>query len=574
MILAMNLALTAYPMPSSAKRLFLDRIGEDVDYVSLAELKRNGLIDSVRRLRAYRPQRVFLPIEDSSSLAFLPLLKCAAALVGGRQIEVVSDLIAREKTTMSRRGAALSALGAVPASVNGLMSLTKCAVELRSLSAKALIDVVPRPARRVVYVNPNLWFGVKTGGSIGHTAGLINTFIDIGYAVAYFSAAANPLVSAKAAYVELRPPRRFSFPYELNRFRFHNYIVNQASEYGQLHDCSFVYQRLALSTYPGILLSRKYRVPLVLEYNSSEVWVAKNWGGSLHFSQAAEAAEVACLCHSHVVVTVSRVLQDELIGRGVPSERIVCYPNCVDPDAHDPSRINPSRVEAIRTEICGDPAGVLIGFIGTFGQWHGVEVLARAIAKLVENHRSLLLSQRVKFALVGDGPTMTQVRNILAGEALSQFVTLTGLVPQDDAKLYLAACDILMSPHVPNVDGSRFFGSPTKLFEYMAMGKAIIASDLDQIGDVLKDSLHAHELPASDLIGPASQVGVLCGPGDADDMIRAILFLCANPAWRSALGANARQEVLRHYTWKQHVAAILQRLRDLQLVRDECGSQR
>ena len=50
----------------------------------------------------------------------------------------------------------------------------------------------------------------------------------------------------------------------------------------------------------------------------------------------------------------------------------------------------------------------------------------------------------------------------------------------------LAACDVLASPHMGNPDGTRFFGSPTKLFEYMAMGRAIVASDLEQIGEVLE----------------------------------------------------------------------------------------
>ncbi len=56
---------------------------------------------------------------------------------------------------------------------------------------------------------------------------------------------------------------------------------------------------------------------------------------------------------------------------------------------------------------------------------------------------------------------------------------------QSEAPTYLAISDIVVSPTVPNPDGSPFFGSPTKLFEYMAMGKPIVASDLDQIGEVL-----------------------------------------------------------------------------------------
>jgi hypothetical protein len=50
---------------------------------------------------------------------------------------------------------------------------------------------------------------------------------------------------------------------------------------------------------------------------------------------------------------------------------------------------------------------------------------------------------------------------------------------------YLDACDILASPHVPSIDESEFFGSPTKLFEYLAMEKGIVASRLGQVGEVI-----------------------------------------------------------------------------------------
>ena len=62
----------------------------------------------------------------------------------------------------------------------------------------------------------------------------------------------------------------------------------------------------------------------------------------------------------------------------------------------------------------------------------------------------------------------------------------TGALPHDKVAEYLDAADILVSPHIPMPDGSRFFGSPTKLFEYMAMGKAIVASRLEQLAEILE----------------------------------------------------------------------------------------
>src|SRR5207342_2849964 len=159
-------------------------------------------------------------------------------------------------------------------------------------------------------------------------------------------------------------------------------------------------------------------------------------------------------------------------------------------------------------------------FVGTFGQWHGADVLARAIRRMCDTDAEWMRRSKLRFVLVGDGLKMPLVREIL-GDVCDPFVTLTGLVPQADAPAYLAASDLLLSPHVANADGSRFFGSPTKLFEYMAMGKAIVASDLDQIGDVLKHGETAWMVPPAD-------VGAL-----TDGMDR----LVRDPALRGALGA-------------------------------------
>src|SRR5262249_24315015 len=154
----------------------------------------------------------------------------------------------------------------------------------------------------------------------------------------------------------------------------------------------------------------------------------------------------------------------------------------------------------------------VVGFIGTFGPWHGAAVLTDAFGRLLESRPDL--RDRVRLLMIGDGVRMADVRAALARRGVASTCVLTGLVPQADGPRYLAACDILASPHVPNADGTPFFGSPTKLFEYMAMGKGIVASDLDQIGEILEHG----------------RAALMVVPGDAGDLARGLAALIDDPA--------------------------------------------
>jgi len=117
-----------------------------------------------------------------------------------------------------------------------------------------------------------------------------------------------------------------------------------------------------------------------------------------------------------------------------------------------------------------------------------------------------------------------------------------GSLPPAQVVEYLDASDILVSPHIPMPDGSRFFGSPTKLFEYMAMGKAIIASRLEQLGEVLTHG----------------QSAWLVTPGDGQELAQAIVRLAHDPAMRDTLGRAARRAALESHSWKHNVIAALQ----------------
>jgi glycosyltransferase involved in cell wall biosynthesis len=121
-------------------------------------------------------------------------------------------------------------------------------------------------------------------------------------------------------------------------------------------------------------------------------------------------------------------------------------------------------------------------------------------------------------------------------------VAFVGRVPHADVPSYLAACDILAGPTLPNPDGTEFFGSPTKLFEYMAMGKAIVASPLGQVRLIIADG----------------ETGLWCQPGDALSLANAIVRLAADPALRSKLGEAARRQAVEHHSWSARARALLQ----------------
>jgi glycosyltransferase involved in cell wall biosynthesis len=153
------------------------------------------------------------------------------------------------------------------------------------------------------------------------------------------------------------------------------------------------------------------------------------------------------------------------------------------------------------------------------------------------------------------------VRSILGADLGRPFVTLAGIRPQTETPRTLAASDILLSPHVPNPDGTPFFGSPTKLFEYMAMAKPIVASDLDQIGWVLKGWRPGEEPPAPGRPGRALGAA-LVEPGSVDALVEGLRRVVEMPASeREALGREARRLALESFTWDKNVAAVLAFLR-------------
>ncbi|HUE95340.1 MAG TPA: glycosyltransferase family 4 protein, partial [Longimicrobiaceae bacterium] len=301
----------------------------------------------------------------------------------------------------------------------------------------------------------------------------------------------------------------------------------------------FVYNRYSMHGYSGPALRARFGVPYVCEYNGSFPWMNRHWGPRpMYFEDLGERIEMLNLRTADLVVVVSRAMKEEVVARGIDAEKVLVNPNGVDPDRYHPDIDGTPVRRRYRLE-----SGLVVGFIGTFGPWHGAEKLVEA-ASLVREHGDL--AAKVRFLLIGDGQRMGAVRQLIEEHGLQDRVVLTGRVPQEEGPAHLAACDILASPHVPNPDGTPFFGSPTKLFEYMAMGRAIVASDLDQIGEVLEHG----------------RTGWLVEPGNADALARGIAHLCREADLRRQLSVAARREAEERHSWDSHTRRILEALRE------------
>lgn len=561
-----DIVFSMYPLSSEFRARLQGTSGNGVEYLSIGQLRAMPVRKMVAHLRSLNPDRLTVAFEDRDSGALSPILKLMAGVTRARRLSVAWP--DGEPVPFTRRSLVSEMCGLVYATGESLFSAVATHRDLDApcVPVSRSSEDAARDTRKALYLNANLWFGVKAGGSVGHISGVANGLMDAGYALDFATCGGRLMVDRRAHLIRLTPPATFGLPSELNYFRFSRMVERELAASAPMTTYDFIYQRLSVANYSGMKLSRAFKVPLVIEYNGSEVWVARNWGSGMRFASLALRAEEQTLRAAHVVVTVSDVLRDELVSRGIPRSRIVSYPNCINPDMFDPSRYPESDALALRARYGIPRDAVIATFVGTFGPWHGAEVLARAIRQLTASKSDWLRTNKLHFLFVGDGVQCADTKRILDDEVSRRHVTFAGLIPQAEAPRYLAASDILLSPHVPNSDGTAFFGSPTKLFEYMAMGKPIIASDLDQVGEVLKTALHARRLPTPQPAADAPEMAVLTVPGSEEEIVEALVFLAGSGAWRKLLGANARKEALAKYTWKHHVAAILRRLKELQSV--------
>jgi glycosyltransferase involved in cell wall biosynthesis len=200
-----------------------------------------------------------------------------------------------------------------------------------------------------------------------------------------------------------------------------------------------------------------------------------------------------------------------------------------------------ARVPEAAVRAAGTPTAdtMVVGYAGHLYPWKGVDVLVRALG-LVHDADAVIVGGHPA------EPDLARVRALASELGLAGRITFTGLLAPGDVSTAMSRVRVAVVPNVSSAL-SDAFTSPLKLFEYMAAGKAIVASDLPSIREVLR-----HEENA-----------LLAAPGDPEAVAAAIRRLRDEPALRDRLGRQARADAALH-TWDrraERIEALLETVR-------------
>ena len=287
------------------------------------------------------------------------------------------------------------------------------------------------------------------------------------------------------------------------------------------------------NAWAALSVGRRLRLPVVYEIRAFWEDAASSHGtmtpGSPRYALAWHL-ETRAVRRADAVVTISRGLYDDLRRRGVCQ-----YDMFIVPNAADVAGFVPDPPTSRGTNL--DAPGPVVGFIGSFYSYEGLDLLVQAARDLVQ------LRPEVRFLLVGGGPEEARLRDLCRASGLNSCMSFPGWVPHDRIDDWYRQIDILVYPRIHN--RLTELVTPLKPLEAMAKGKVILASDVGGHRELIEEGRN----------------GFLFKSGDATDLLQRLIALVDAAATWPQAGARARGFVEEERTWKA-AAAIYAKVYD------------
>jgi glycosyltransferase involved in cell wall biosynthesis len=309
--------------------------------------------------------------------------------------------------------------------------------------------------------------------------------------------------------------------FELAELLYNFQALRQARKTLDSSKVDMIFERYAIFGVAGAYLSKKWNRPLIIEVNYTSYSPLVRHRSAL-LKPLARRLDQRLFDRALGLIAVSSRLKRHLTEvYGIPPEKIIVLPNAADPDVFDVSRV--ARKPLPFTD------GKIIGFVGGFYPWHGLDLLLSAfqsVAQKVDDARLLL---------VGDGPMMAEIRQRVHQSGLDDRVVLTGKVPHQDLPGYIANFYVGVMPD------SNDYGSPMKIFEYMSMGKPVVVPDYPPLLDVVNDNEEGRVFPARNV----------------QEMAACLEMLLTDTMAYQRMAEQARRKIVTKHNWLDNGRAIL-----------------
>jgi glycosyltransferase involved in cell wall biosynthesis len=291
-------------------------------------------------------------------------------------------------------------------------------------------------------------------------------------------------------------------------------------------DC--LYERYNLFLPAGVWLKRRYGLPMLLEVNAPLYQERARYDG-ISLKRLAQWSQRYAWRGADFVLPVTRVLGDMVVAEGVPESRIRVIPNGINLE-----RFGTAPDTRTAKSALGLQDKIVLGFTGFLRDWHGLDSVIDLIAHDDTGAARHLL-------VVGDGPARDNLEAQALRLGIADQLTITGIIGRDDVMRYVAAFDIALQPAVVA------YASPLKLFEYLMLGRAIVAPAQPNIMEILKDGKNA----------------VLFEPGQPGALSEAIERVSHDNELRQRISAGARATIDEQgLTWIRNAERVSQLLHE------------
>jgi N-acetyl-alpha-D-glucosaminyl L-malate synthase BshA len=258
--------------------------------------------------------------------------------------------------------------------------------------------------------------------------------------------------------------------------------------------------------------------PLVITTHGRDVYVDPEAGAIVPELWYVRPFLRFALRRANRVISVSQDCRRHAIAAGAPSDRIRVIYNGVDAKRFSPRKSN----KHIRQVLGVSDSAQLVLFVGSLRRYKGVDVLIRAMSRVVESEPSAVA------VIIGNGPQKEKLIALRDLLGLQKAVIFAGLVPNSEIVSYQNECDVFLLP-------SRRESFGIAAVEAMACAKPVIGTKVGGLKEVIE----------------GGRTGVLVEPGNYLQLARAIIQVLEDKSYARRLGENGRRKVEAEFDWKK-----------------------